>query len=64
MSCAACSTAYQAKAQAIGLAENLELGELYAAARDVLYTAPCDLELAEQRLARFQRAIRLGPEAS
>ena len=42
-------TAYQAKAQAIGLAESLELGELYAAARDVLYSAPCDLELAEQR---------------
>ncbi len=57
-------TAYQAKAQAIGLAESLELGELYAAARDVLYSAPCDLEVAEQRLAQFQRAIRLGPGAS
>ena len=57
-------TAYQAKAQAIGLAESVELGELYAAARDVLYSAPCDLELAEQRLAQFQQAIRLGPGAS
>ncbi len=57
-------TAYQAKAQAIGLAESIELGELYEAARDVLYSAPCDLELAEQRLAQFQRAIRLGRGAS
>jgi len=56
--------AYQAKAQAIGLAENVELAELYAAARDVLYSAPCDLELAEQSIARFQRAIRPGPGAS
>jgi len=56
--------AYQAKAQAIGLAESLELGELYAEARDVLYSAPCDLELAEQRLTRYQRAIRRGPEAT
>ena len=63
-SCAACSRAYQAKAQAVGLAESLELAELYAAARDVLYSAPCDLELAERRLALFQRAIRPGPGAS
>jgi len=57
-------SAYQAKAQAVGLAESLELAELYATARDVLYSAPCDLELAEQRLALFQRAIRPGPGAS
>lgn len=57
-------TAYQAKAQAIGLTESLELAELYAGAQDVLYSAPCDLALAEQRLALFQRAIRRGPEAS
>ena len=57
-------SAYQAKVQAVGLAESLELAELYTAARDVLYSAPCDLELAEQRLALFQRAIRPGPGAS
>jgi hypothetical protein len=57
-------SAYQAKAQAVGPAESLELAELYAAARDVLYSAPCDLELAERRLALFQRAIRPGPGAS
>lgn len=57
-------TAYQAKAQAIGLAESIELGEIYEAAREVLYSAPCDLELAEQRLTQFQRAVRLGGGAS
>jgi hypothetical protein len=57
-------TAYQAKAQAIGLAESLELAELHAEAHDALYSAPCDLVLAEQCLARFQHAVRPGPEAS
>ncbi len=51
-------TAYQAKAQSLGLAESIELAELFAAARDVLYAAPCDLEVAEQRVLEYQRAIR------
>ena len=53
-------TAYQAKAQAVGLAEDVELGELYAAAREELYSAPCDLGRAEQRVLEYQRAIRAG----
>ena len=51
-------TAYQAKAQALGLAENVELGELYAAASEALYAAPCDLAAAEQRVLAYQRSIR------
>ena len=50
--------AYQAKAQAIGLAENRELGELYSAAQNALYSAPCDLEGAEKLFAAFQQAVR------
>ena len=53
-------TAYQAKAQALGLAEDVELDELYAAAREELYSAPCDLGRAEQRVLEYQRAIRPG----
>jgi hypothetical protein len=53
-------TAYQAKAQALGLAEDVELGELYAATREELYSAPCDLGRAEQRVLEYQRAIRAG----
>ena len=57
--------AYQAKAQALGLAESLELDQLYSSARDVLYSAPCDLAAAEQCVQEFQRAIRPRPmEAS
>ena len=51
-------SAYQAKAQALGLAESVELGELYAAAREELYSAPCDLAVAEQRVLGYQEAIR------
>lgn len=50
-------TAYQAKAQALGLAESIELEDLFVAARNVLYSAPCDLDLAEQRVREYQRAI-------
>jgi hypothetical protein len=50
-------TAYQAKAQALGLAESVELGELYALASEVLYAAPCDLAVAERRVLAYQRAI-------
>lgn len=53
-------TAYEAKAQALGLAEDVELDELYAAAREELYSAPCDLAVAEQLVLAYQRAIRPG----
>jgi hypothetical protein len=50
--------AYRAKAQAIGLGENAELDQLFHDARDLLYTAPCDVQRAEDLVRAFQRAIR------
>jgi hypothetical protein len=56
--------AYQAKASAVGLAESLEIDGLYAAARDALYRAPCNLEEGERCVTAFQRAIRRLQEGS
>jgi len=56
--------AYQAKAGAVGLAENLEIDGLYAAARDALYGAPCNLEEGERCVTALQRAIRRLQEVS
>jgi hypothetical protein len=50
--------AYQAKAGAVGLAESLEIDDLYAAAQDALYCAPCNLEEAERCVTALQRGIR------
>ncbi|MFB4304685.1 hypothetical protein ACA511_01065 [Actinomadura sp. GTD37] len=50
--------AYRAKAARLGLAEDARLTELYGEAREVLWTAPCDLRRATAVLAEFQRAIR------
>jgi hypothetical protein len=50
--------AYLAKAQAIGLAENREVDDLYSVAQGVLYTAPCDLDVAERLCADFRRAVQ------
>ncbi|MBE1532585.1 hypothetical protein [Actinomadura algeriensis] len=52
--------AYRAKAARLGLAEDERLGELYEAARDVLWTAPCDLRRATALLAEYQRTVRAG----
>jgi hypothetical protein len=49
--------AYRAKAQSMGLAEDPGLWELYRRAEDTLYTAPCDLDEAERRLAEYQMGI-------
>jgi hypothetical protein len=49
--------AYHAKAQAVGLAEDLALDELYSAAADALYVAPCDLELSERLVEDFRHAV-------
>jgi hypothetical protein len=56
--------AYRAKAQALGRGEDLALGRLYAAARDSLYTAPCDLPAAERHVITYQRALTplAGPD--
>ena len=49
--------AYRAKAQALGRAEDLELDRLYVGARDVLYSAPCDLVEAAALVTAYQRSI-------
>jgi hypothetical protein len=54
--------AYRAKAQAQGRAEDPELDRLYGEASDVLFSAPCDLDVAETRVAAFQRALRSAPK--
>ncbi|MGP4026187.1 hypothetical protein [Actinomadura sp. 3N407] len=50
--------AYLAKAARLGLVEDERLTVLYGEARDVLWTAPCDLRRATTVLAEYQRAIR------
>jgi hypothetical protein len=49
--------AYRAKAHSLGRAEDPTLLELYRRAEDALYTAPCDLDEAERRLAGYQAGI-------
>ncbi|MFC4588574.1 hypothetical protein [Sphaerisporangium corydalis] len=54
-------SAYQAKAVRLGHAEDVALARLYGAARDLLWTAPCDLRRATVAVAEYQRAItRIG----
>lgn len=50
--------AYRAKAARLGLAEDEALTALHGLARDVLWSAPCDLRRATALLAEYQRAIR------
>ena len=53
--------AYRAKALALGQAEDLDLDGLYDAAREALYSAPCDLRVAGDLVTAFQRAVRPRP---
>jgi chromosome segregation ATPase len=53
--------AYRAKAYALGKGEDAHLDRLYRAAREVLYTAPCDLAGAERRLTAYQAAVLASP---
>ncbi|MGW0993576.1 hypothetical protein ACWD5V_09735 [Streptomyces sp. NPDC002523] len=48
--------AYKAKVARHGLAEDSLLVERYDAARRMLWSAPCDLRVAEQAVLRYQRA--------
>ncbi|HEY8478816.1 MAG TPA: hypothetical protein VIL71_03200 [Spirillospora sp.] len=50
--------AYRAKAARLGLAEDERLADLYRRAREVLWTAPCDLRRATAIVGEYQRAIR------
>jgi len=47
---------------AVGAAEDLDLDGLYMSARDILYSAPCALLEAEDRVAAYQAAIRVAPK--
>ena len=49
--------AYKAKAGRLGAAEDLGLTEHYEVARDLLWTAPCDLQAAASAVAAYQQAI-------
>ena len=49
--------AYKAKAARLGAAEDAGLAERYDQARDLLWTAPCDLAAAEAAVAGYQRAV-------
>lgn len=49
--------AYRAKAARLGLAEDAELTEAHQQAKELLYTAPCDLAAATRALAGYQRLI-------
>jgi hypothetical protein len=49
--------AYKAKAARLGGAEDLVLTQRYDRARDLLWTAPCDLGTAAEAVAAYQQAI-------
>ena len=49
--------AYKAKAARLGVAEDPDLVTSYGQARDLLWTAPCDLPAAAAAVAGYQRAI-------
>ncbi|MEU9215626.1 hypothetical protein AB0D47_03700 [Streptomyces sp. NPDC048376] len=48
--------AYKAKMARLGHAEDPELAEKYEKARRMLWSAPCDLRVAEQAVLRYQHA--------
>ncbi|MFI0354561.1 hypothetical protein [Actinomadura sp. 9N407] len=50
--------AYRAKAARLGFAEDEGLTELYARARELLWSAPCDLRGSTAAVARYQDAIK------
>jgi hypothetical protein len=51
--------AYKAKAARLGVAEDADLIAGYDQARDLLWTAPCDLTAAAAAVAGYQRAIQV-----
>jgi hypothetical protein len=57
--------AYRTRAGRTGHAEDAQLSIAYEAARDLLWSAPCDLAQARQRVAEYQHAVRVavGAEA-
>lgn len=53
--------AYRAKAARLGYAEHEELTVAYAKARELLYTAPCDLRAATRAVFAYQQALAALP---
>jgi len=49
--------AYRAKANRLGAAEDALLTERYQSARDLLWTAPCDLAAADDAVRNYQDAV-------
>jgi hypothetical protein len=49
--------AYKSKAARLGAVEDAALAERYARARDLLWTAPCDLAAAEAAVVGYQQAV-------
>jgi hypothetical protein len=49
--------AYQAKAARAGLAGDLSLAEGYRRAKDLLWTAPCDLAQARAAVRAYQTSV-------
>jgi hypothetical protein len=49
--------AYRAKANRLGAAEDAFLTDRYQAARDLLWTAPCDLAAADDAVRNYQDAV-------
>jgi hypothetical protein len=49
--------AYHAKAGGLGAAENAELDTFYQRAKDLLWTAPCDLAAASAAVTGYQQAV-------
>ncbi|MER7946784.1 hypothetical protein ABTY59_05235 [Streptomyces sp. NPDC096079] len=59
--------AYKAKVARLGAAEDPLLTERYDAARRMLWSAPCDLRVAEQAVLRYQQAaadVLSGPRGA
>jgi hypothetical protein len=48
---------YRAMAGGLGAAENTELDQIYRQAKDLLWTAPCDLEAATAAVNGYQQAV-------
>jgi hypothetical protein len=55
--------AYATRAARSGLAEDPVVATAYRAARDVLWSAPCDLTLAARLVEEYQRVVRVGTGA-
>jgi hypothetical protein len=50
--------ALRAKAQAMGRGEDRQLDRIYGEAQDALFSAPCDLQRADDLVSQFHEALR------